>query len=74
MKLGVKTLTDYVGRDDARILEESGYRSREDDLMSAKVVDLLLIGSFPCSVWRCLIVATCIGKSIRESRLKLTIL
>lgn len=41
-----KTLSDYVGRDNARILEESGYRTR-DDLMNAKAVDLLLIGSFP---------------------------
>lgn len=42
----VKTLSDYVGRDNARILEESGYRTR-DDLMNAKAVDLLLLGSFP---------------------------
>lgn len=42
----VKTLSDYVGRDNARILEESGYRIR-DDLMNAKAVDLLLLGSFP---------------------------
>ena len=41
-----KTLSDYVGRDNARILEESGYRTR-DDLMNAKAVDLLLLGSFP---------------------------
>ena len=41
-----KTLSDYVGRENARILEESGYRTR-DDLMNAKAVDLLLIGSFP---------------------------
>ena len=41
-----KTLSDYVGREKARILEESGYRTR-DDLMNAKAVDLLLIGSFP---------------------------
>lgn len=40
-----KTLSDYVGRENARILEESGYRTR-DDLMNAKAVDLLLIGSF----------------------------
>ena len=45
MKLGMKTLTDYVGREDARILEEAGYRSREE-IMSARVIDLLLIGSF----------------------------
>ena len=45
-KLRVKTLSDYVGRDNARILEESGYRTR-DDLMNAKAVDLLLLGSFP---------------------------
>lgn len=45
-KLREKTLSDYVGRDNARILEESGYRTR-DDLMNAKAVDLLLIGSFP---------------------------
>lgn len=42
----VKTPLDYVGRDNARILEESGYRTR-DDLMNAKAVDLLLLGSFP---------------------------
>ena len=42
----VKTLSDYVRRDNARILEESGYRTR-DDLMNAKAVDLLLLGSFP---------------------------
>lgn len=41
-----KKLSDYVGRENARILEESGYRTR-DDLMNAKAVDLLLIGSFP---------------------------
>lgn len=41
-----KTLSDYVGRENTRILEESGYRTR-DDLMNAKAVDLLLIGSFP---------------------------
>lgn len=41
-----KTLSAYVGRDNARILEESGYRTR-DDLMNAKAVDLLLLGSFP---------------------------
>ncbi len=41
-----KTLSDYVGRENARILEESGYRTR-DDLMNAKAVDLLLLGSFP---------------------------
>ena len=41
-----KTLSDYVGRDNARILEESGYRTRED-LMNARAVDLLLLGSFP---------------------------
>ena len=45
-KLREKTLSDYVGRENARILEESGYRTR-DDLMNAKAVDLLLIGSFP---------------------------
>lgn len=41
-----KTLSDYVGRENARILEESGYHTR-DDLMNAKAVDLLLLGSFP---------------------------
>lgn len=41
-----KKLSDYVGRENARILEESGYRTR-DDLMNAKAVDLLLLGSFP---------------------------
>ena len=41
-----KTLSDYVGRENTRILEESGYRTR-DDLMNAKAVDLLLLGSFP---------------------------
>ena len=41
-----KTLSDYVGRDNARILEESGYRTR-DDLMNARAVDLVLLGSFP---------------------------
>ena len=45
-KLREKTLSAYVGRDNARILEESGYRTR-DDLMNAKAVDLLLVGSFP---------------------------
>jgi len=45
-KLREKTLSDYVGRENARILEESGYRTR-DDLMNAKAVDLLLLGSFP---------------------------
>lgn len=44
--MGVKTLSDYVGRDNARILEESGYRTR-DDLMNARAVDLVLLGSFP---------------------------
>ena len=45
-ELREKTLSDYVGRDNARILEESGYRTRED-LMNARAVDLLLLGSFP---------------------------
>lgn len=45
-ELREKTLSDYVGRDNARILEESGYRTR-DDLMNARAVDLLLLGSFP---------------------------
>jgi hypothetical protein len=56
MKLGMKTLTDYVGREDARILEESGYRSREE-IMSARVIDLLLIGSFSVFSLEGLIVA-----------------
>lgn len=56
MKLGMKTLTDYVGREPARILEESGYRSRED-IMSARVIDLLLIGSFSVFSLERLIVA-----------------
>jgi putative GTP pyrophosphokinase len=55
-KLGMKTLTDYVGRESARILEESGYRSRED-IMSARVIDLLLIGSFSVFSLERLIVA-----------------
>lgn len=44
--MGIKTLSDYVGRENARILEESGYRSRED-LMNARAIDLILHGSFP---------------------------
>lgn len=43
--MGIKQLSDYVGRENARILEEAGYRSRED-LMNARVIDLLLLGSF----------------------------
>ena len=44
--MGMKTLADYVGRENARILEGSGYRSRED-LMNARAIDLILHGSFP---------------------------
>ena len=55
-KLGMKTLADYVGRETSRILEESGYRSRED-IMNARVIDLLLIGSFSVFSLERLIVA-----------------
>ena len=38
-------LANYIGSYNARILEESGYRTRED-ILNAKVFDLMLIGSF----------------------------
>ena len=38
-------LANYVGAFNARILEESGYRTKED-VLNAKVFDLMQIGSF----------------------------
>lgn len=38
-------LANYIGSFNARILEELGYRTRED-ILNAKVFDLMLIGSF----------------------------
>ena len=43
--MSVKLLSDYVGFEDAKILEEYGYHSK-DDLMKARVIDLTLLGSF----------------------------
>lgn len=40
-----KPVTFYAGSFNGRILEELGYRSKED-LLNAKALDLLLIGSF----------------------------
>lgn len=40
-----KPVSFYAGSFNGRILEELGYRSKED-LLNAKVLDLLLIGSF----------------------------
>jgi len=39
-----RCLASYVGAFNARILEESGYRTRED-ILNAKIFDLMLIGS-----------------------------
>ena len=41
----VDCVANYAGSFNGRILEELGYRSKED-LLNAKVFDLLLIGSF----------------------------
>lgn len=38
-------LANYIGSFNARILEELGYRTRED-ILGAKVFDLMLVGSF----------------------------
>ena len=38
-------VANYAGSFNGRILEELGYRTKED-LLNAKVYDLLLIGSF----------------------------
>ena len=43
--MSCKPITIYAGSFNGRILEELGYRTKED-LLNAKVLDLLLIGSF----------------------------
>ena len=43
--MSCKPVTFYAGSFNGRILEELGYRTKED-LLNAKLLDLLLIGSF----------------------------
>ena len=54
-------LANHIGPFNARILEELGYRTR-DDILNAKVFDLMLIGSFDIYDVEDLLLAFAIGK------------
>ena len=54
-------LANYIGPDSARILEELGYYTKED-ILNAKVFDLMLIGSFDIYDVEDLLLAFAIGK------------
>ena len=54
-------LANHIGPFNARILEEFGYRTR-DDILNAKVFDLMLIGSFDIYDVEDLLLAFAIGK------------